>query len=155
MIATHTFAEITNSDIFDVRDVIRRVEELEDERQTLVDTHEETMIGETVLNGNREAALAIDQWDAENGEELNSASSFLKEIAGYGGDEQWRGEWYPVSFIEDDYFTDYAKELADDIGAIDAKASWPNRHIDWEAAAQDLQQDYSSIDIAGVTFWYR
>ena len=52
-------------------------------------------------------------------------------------------------------FTDYAIELADDIGAIDATAAWPACHIDWEAAARDLSMDYTPIQFDGIDYLTR
>jgi hypothetical protein len=46
-------------------------------------------------------------------------------------------------------------ELAEDIGAIDRNASWPATYIDWEAAADSLKADYSSIDFNGEDYWIR
>lgn len=129
--------ELNNTDdIIDVRDMIARVEELEDERDAF-DTE----------SGNFE--------DSDEGAELAKLEEVLADLQGMGGDEQWRGDWYPVTLIRDDYFEQYARDLADDIGAINRDAKWPNTHIDWEAAARDLQQDYSSVEWDGVTYWYR
>ena len=57
--------------------------------------------------------------------------------------------------IPDHEFEAYAEELADDIGAIDKRASWPLNCIDWTKAAEELQADYSSFDFEGVTYWVR
>lgn len=57
--------------------------------------------------------------------------------------------------IHDRYFEDYARELAEDIGAIDKGASWPNTYIDWEAASNALKMDYTAYEIAGHTYWGR
>jgi transcription elongation GreA/GreB family factor len=35
---------------------------------------------------------------------------------------------------------DFAQSLAEDMGAIDPKSSWPNNCIDWEQAARDLMR---------------
>lgn len=77
----------------------------------------------------------------------------LRALASEGeGCADWE---YGEALIRDSYFEDYARELAEDIGAIDRKATWPNQYIDWEAAAEALQQDYTSIDFDGVTYWVR
>ena len=81
--------------------------------------------------------------------------ALLDELKGNGGDEQWRGDWYPVTLIRDSYFKEYAQELADDIGATDRNAAWPLNCIDWEEAASDLQIDYTTVEFDGVTYWYR
>jgi hypothetical protein len=33
--------------------------------------------------------------------------------------------------------------------------SWPASYIDWDAAADALRMDYTSVDYAGVTYWVR
>lgn len=66
------------------------------------------------------------------------------------------GEWrHGEALIRDTYFETYAKDLAEDIGAMPKDSAWPACHIDWEAATNALKQDYSSVDIGGVEYWYR
>ena len=127
--------DISNSDdTIDVRDIIARVEELED-------------------------AVSQDDIDAlvrsDDATELVALRELLGELRGYGGDEQWRGDWYPVTMIRDSYFKRYAMELADELGAVPADAGWPCTCIDWDQAARELQWDYSSVEFDGVTYWYR
>lgn len=136
----------SNDDTIDVRDVIARVEELREERQA--------------YNGDEWSPEAgMDNlWAAEcpdDDEELCRLAALLEECKGNGGDEQWEGEWYPVTLVRDSYFEDYARELADDIGAINTEIGWPNNCIDWERAARELQQDYTSVEFDGVTYWTR
>ncbi len=63
--------------------------------------------------------------------------------------------WYPLTLINDNYFESYAKELAEDCGMVSSDTSWPNNHIDWEAAADALKEDYSQVDYDNETYWYR
>lgn len=119
-------------DVLDVRDIIVRVEELEG------DEHE-----------------ARDDMTDDERVEYDALNALLADLKGNGGDEQWRGDWYPVTLIRDSYFEDYAQELAEDIGAIKDDAQWPANCIDWERAARELQQDYSSVEYNEVTYWYR
>ena len=135
------------ADTIDVRDIIARVEELETER-------DECML----IRPDGEEEQDPQGWRDQNtidAEELDGLTAILDELKGYGGDEQWRGDWYPTALIRDDHFEDYARELASDIGAIERNAQWPNNHIDWTAAAEALQQDYSSVEIDGTDYWYR
>lgn len=67
-----------------------------------------------------------------------------------------------TTLYRDDYFPRFAEQFADDIGVVNDPARWGNgntpwplMHIDWEAAAEDLKQDYSSVEIDGVDFWFR
>lgn len=119
-----------SADVIDVRDIIARFEELE------------------TLNEDMAASEDQDQ-------ELQALRAILADLQGLGGDEQWRGDWYPVTLIRDSYFRDYAEELADDCGLIPKDAQWPLTCIDWEQAARELRYDYSGVDIDGVTYWTR
>lgn len=94
--------------------------------------------------------------------ELATLEELLSDLEGNGGDEQWNGSWYPITLIRDDHFESYAEELADDCcpypsNSAEGKAlqQWPYRCIDWKQAARELQQDYSSVEFDGVTYWYR
>jgi hypothetical protein len=120
------------ADIIDVRDIIARIEELEQEQP------------------DDDAAR-----DWTGAQELADLIALMSELEGMGGDEQWQGDWYPVTLIRDSYFQTYAQELAEDIGAVKADAQWPHTCIDWEQAARELRYDYSSVDIDGVTYWTR
>lgn len=136
-----------SANVIDVRDIIARVEELEAERDSQTRTDDDG-------TEHDDPQLWRDQ-NQGDAEELDGLTAILEELKGYGGDEQWRGDWYPVTLIRDDYFEDYARELAEDIGAIQRDAQWPNNHIDWTAAAEALQTDYSSAEVDGTDYWYR
>lgn len=123
-----------SADIIDVRDIIARVEELAND----LTTYSAEAHANPELVAEHAALCAI-----------------LADIKGLGGDEQWQGDWYPVTLIRDSHFRDYAEELADDIGAIPRDAGWPLNCIDWEQAARELRYDYSGVDIEGVTYWTR
>lgn len=131
-------------DVIDVRDIIERVEELREERDDF--EHDE--------DGDRLDHDWAKAWP-EDAEELNTLEELLGDIKGNGGDEQWEGDWYPVTLIRDSYFKDYAQELADDMGALPKEYSWPSSCIDWDQAARELRMDYTSTEIDGVTYWYR
>lgn len=75
----------------------------------------------------------------------------LEEIEGEAPTDWIYGE----TFIRADYFEEYARQLADDIGAIDADAGWPLSFIDWPAAAEALKQDYTEYTLFGDTFYAR
>jgi hypothetical protein len=93
--------------------------------------------------------------DEDEDKELKDLESLLESLKGYGGDHQWEGDWYPVTLVRDSHFTEYAQQLAEDIGAINSEAGWPNNCIDWERAARELRIDYSTVDFDGETYWYR
>ena len=141
---SHVYVESTVdlcADVIDVRDIIARVLELRDGR----DAYNEKM-------------GSPDAWDGVpdgEPEELAMLEGILSELAGYGGDEEFDGDWYPVQLIAESYFQEYAQDLAEDCGMVDTNARWPMNCIDWEQAARELQMDYSNILIHGSTYWYR
>ena len=50
------------------------------------------------------------------------------------------------SIVRDDRFVEYAQEYSADISASGGGLRWPFNHIDWEAAAKELQQDWASVE---------
>ena len=141
---SHVYVESTvdlSADVIDVRDIIARVLELRYER----DEYNDKM-------------GSPDAWDSVpdgEPEELGMLEGILSELAGYGGDEEFEGDWYPVELIADSYFQEYAQNLAEECGMVDTNARWPMNCIDWEQAARELQMDYGSIEIRDITYWYR
>src|SRR5690349_9754034 len=116
------------TDIINVEDLTTRVEELEDE----IAQAEEDL--EDVPEEDSETPCRMEQTEelVELEREKRELEEFLEELEGSGGDHKWRGSWYPAFLILDDHFEDYAQEFAEDIGAINRDASWPNNCIDWE-----------------------
>lgn len=131
-----TYTLNNTDDVIDLRDVMARVEELEGE----IEAYAEKM----------------DDWqaNADAQEELTQLRNLLDELKGYGGDEQWRGDLYPVTLIRDSYFTDYARELLEDCGEV--PANLPSYiEVDWDATARNIQVDYATVEINGAQYWYR
>lgn len=122
-------------DVIDSRDVIARIAELESERDDVMD------------DGDHDAIVG---WQQAYGDELDDLRAFASEGSDYC--EDWE---YGEALIRDSYFTTHARELAEDIGAIDSDAKWPATCIDWEAAANDLRSDYTALTFRGVTYWAR
>lgn len=59
-------------------------------------------------------------------------------------------------YVPDEGFTDYARELAEDIhGREVTHASWPFSCINWEEAADELRCDYGTVEFDGTTYLYR
>lgn len=115
--------------IIDIRDIIARVEELDPEYSEIKLTDDEV-------------------------KELAELQAILDDLKGNGGDEQWRGDWYPVTLIRDSHFTDYAREMLEDCGTIPRDMPW-FVEVDWEATARNVRMDYAATDIDGGTYWYR
>jgi antirestriction protein len=122
------------ADTIDIRDIIERIEELANDLTTY-------------------SAEAFAH--PELVEEHAALCAIMAELAGNGGDEQWEGDWYPLTLIRESYFKDYAQELAEDIGAVHKNTTWPHYCIDWDFAARELKMDYSAVNIDGATYLYR
>ena len=132
--ATTTLTELLD-DIIDTRDLIDRFESLESLHDNEGGTFNETLT------------------DDEK-EEFGTLKEILAAIKGLGGDEQWRGDWYPLTLIRERYFTTYTQELLEDTGIIPTNLpDWVA--IDWERTAEAVQEDYTPIEIAGHTYWTR
>lgn len=133
-----TTTEISNSqDVIDSRDVIARIEEIKDE---LPDSASEVMPGTS------------DEIQ-ELRDELQVLEALADEASGYAADWQ-----YGETLIRNSYFTEYTEELCKDCGYIqtDGDNNFPWWIvIDWEATAQHVQQDYTSVDFDGVEYWIR
>jgi uncharacterized protein (UPF0335 family) len=141
-----------NADIIDVRDIIERVEELDETRESLREEFDSMPENEGV---------DFDNWvcnqvgfSREEQNELDNLAAVLEELKGYGGDEQWRGDWYPITLIRESHFTEYTREMLEDCGTIPRDLpAWV--HIDWEATAREVKMDYSYISIGEMDYLYR
>lgn len=127
-------------DLIDVRDMIARYEELEKARDLADDA----------------ATWARD--NEEDAEELATIEAALEDLKGCGGDEQWRGDWYPVTLIHARHFVEAMQEQVEDCGYIkpdgDGGLPWWIE-IDWEKTAENMRQDYQMIEIDENEYWYR
>lgn len=119
---------ISNTDdVIDSRDVIAAIDELE---QAVADLAPGEQLEESLAN------------------DFTAFKALRDEASQYARD--WE---YGEMLIRDDYFETYAKELAKECYTL--PDTWPHRHIDWAAAAEELKQDYTAVDFGGVTYWVR
>ena len=93
-----------------------------------------------------EGCEVLDDEEAAELEALRSLQDECQHVA------DWK---YGETLVRDSYFEDYARELAEDIGAYDPNAGWPLGCIDWEKAAEQLLIDYTSVEFDGETYWIR
>lgn len=91
----------------------------------------------------------VEDLDEDDREELTVLVALSEECADHAPD--WR---YGESLVRASYWIKYAQQLAEDCG-FEVVTEWPGRHIDWEAAAADLEQDYTEVDYRGVTYRVR
>ena len=79
---------------------------------------------------------------------LNPLRAVVEEAEGYAPDWQ-----HGATLINDDYFVEYAQQVAEEVSGVSDE--WPGSFIYWEAAADALKMDYTSVDFEGNTFWIR
>jgi hypothetical protein len=169
-----------NDDVIDSRSIIERIEELTEfkdaldtAREALTEAKDALTTAQTEANDNTddEQADALAQaFDAANDAVSDAESAVGLAEVDFGDDEaeelrvlealQEEGEGYSdwrhgATLVRDSHFEQYAREFADEIGAIPKGATWPCTCIDWTQAAEELQQDYSSVEFGDVTYWIR
>lgn len=130
-------------DQIDSRDVEDRINELESEIEDLVADRD----AEMVENGMSDLYEELYEEANELQDELDLLVAFRDNV----GSSEWS---YGLQLINKDYFTEYAQQFAEDIGAVNSDASWPNTCIDWDEAAEELQMDYSCVDVQGEVYYY-
>ena len=140
--------EISNSqDVIDSRDVMERLEELQAERDELLNESEDE---EKTKDEIEEAKKALTEWDEENGEELEALQKLEEEASGAA---DWQ---YGETLIRESYFTEYCEELCKDIGDIPKDLPWYIAdNIDWDGVADAIKADYTEVDFDGVTYYMR
>lgn len=163
--------EITEyDDIIDGRDVINRIDELHDEllaayngkytraqkawMEWLDDVHS-ALADEPFDPPTFEAwvtAVQSEVFDIMH----ETAEQYLALKALAEDAEESVSDWrYGETMVRESYFRDYARQLAEDVGAIDSNTRWPNNCIDWERAARELRADYRTLAFKGVTYLCR
>ena len=132
------------NEVIDSRDVIARIEELENEQSDLVQQLSDGEITEAEM-------VAFDE---DKGRELDA----LRELA---AEAEFSPDWiHGEQLIRASYFVQYITELIDDCYDLPkelTRGDWPYRHItiDFEAAAKEAEQDYNSVDFDGVEYLIR
>lgn len=122
--------QFSGENIFDSRDVQDRIDELQME-----------------FDSWKEVNLESEDDEFEDYEELQTLNDFKDEV----NSSEWK---YGIGFINESYFIDYAEEFANDCGYVD-KESVISQFIDWNAFAEWIRQDYTSIEFDGETYYYR
>ena len=142
--------DLRGDDVIDSRDVIARLDELESD---LAD-RESDLAAVAALDAAKEARdaakEALEAFRTDQQDELVALRALVAEAS------QCTDDWeHGATLIRERHFVKYAEQLADDIGAIDLNHKWPHNHIDWEAAADELQGDYCAVDFDGETYFVR
>jgi len=159
----------------DTRDLYKRKCELEDLRDAVTTAREE-------LEEAAKELAAFEPETVEEGEDLQDAGTeqaTLEEAvsdakdnlesaeADFGDDEKTELDELETleneitdfrhgqTMVPEDNFEDYAREFAEDIGAIPSDTQWPCTCIDWKEAAKELAMDYSTVEYQGESYLVR
>lgn len=90
--------------------------------------------------------------DHDDDEELAELTGLMEQCKGNGGDEQWRGDWYPVTLIRESYFEEAMNDMVAECYELPKDLPfWMTVTYDYEA----LKQDYTEVDFDGVTYLVR
>lgn len=137
----------------DIDELNARLSELEGLRDALASERES--LEDATEEDREEIEGRIASAESAFGEEEETELAALESLKGEIGESRGKISEDGGPFVDERDFEDYARELADDIGAVPDKASWPLTHIDWERAADELKMDYSSVEWQGTTYLYR
>lgn len=119
-------------DIIDTRNVLEQLERLQLDLKYVTDSDDR----EELVN------------------EIKDLHDLIDQARTIGGDGPEDG----IILVRDSHFRDYAEEFWEEIRESSERnisSRWPYTYIDWERAASDLRQDYTSITFRGVDYWGR
>ena len=169
--------EYGGDDYIDSRDLIKRMEELNDTYESLNDQvdfmaeivndyaeqieefeNEGDELPEELWDRAEQAdvdhKLALEALDefvtSEEYDELQELIRVDKECSLYA--PEWEDG---VTLINIDKFTEYTQQYARDIGVASDDETWPYTCINWDEAADELAMDYTTVEFYGTTYLYR
>jgi len=143
--------------ILDTRDLNTRLEELEDELEGL----------EEALADAQEELEALDE-DDDRTEAFEAVADALDALQTFLTDDGLQDELKELRELRDeipewqhgealvpvDDWEEYVQELLEDCGTLPKDLPW-YVVIDWTATAENIAQDYSTIDYQGETYYFR
>lgn len=125
----------------DTRDLQERLEELEGERTDLQEAVNDAEGEEEKQTAHEE----LDVWEGDNLEELEALWKLKDEVS----------EWDDGNtLVPEDDWIDYVEEMLKDYGYLPPEIPW-YIEIDWEKTAENIAQDYGTVDYLGTTYYYR
>lgn len=125
----------------DTRDLQERLEELEGERTDLREAVDDAEGEEEKQTAHEE----LDVWEGDNLDELEALWKLKDEVS----------EWDDGNtLVPEDEWIDYVEEVLKDCGDLPPEIPW-YIEIDWEKTAENIAQDYRTVDYLGTTYYYR
>ena len=141
---------MSNPTTINSRDVIERIDELVSEFVFATEESEDPY----GINETNRYTMSADDWqfglNSDDAEELYNLLQFERNA-------NCVADWnYGETFINDEYFTDYVRDLVEDCGYINADTPyWITDAIDWDRVADALISDYTDYEFDGTTYWAR
>lgn len=148
IIDTRDLAEELRDHESEVSDLEDRIEELEnelcaaeEESEEWHDLHQQQV---NVVGELEELRKAEDEEDGGRIAEIRAIENEISEFH------------HGQAMIPEDEFVDWARQEAESIHGDEMRSEiWPFMHIDWEAAADALKQDYTEVELDGDTYLVR
>ena len=143
-----------------IAELDRLEEELEKINAQIMDddgSDDDALLEVKIARDEHETALAqqADEID-ELRDDIKDLEEKLKPIKEFAEEGEGYGDWeHGETLIRESYWVEYVQQLAEDIGSVSSDAAWPYNHIDWEAAADELLIDYTTLDFDGETYYMR
>ncbi len=109
---------------------------------------------ETLIRELQDFSLAYEQGELHPSEmpQLKALENLIYTL------EQYNIDW-DIQLIHEDNFIDYTKDLIDECypDIFPDNDNWPARHMtmDYEAAAEELRSDYTTVEYLGSTYYYQ
>lgn len=140
--------------------LLQNLEELEEERQELVDAMrdaaeelnscEDEEEQEDLADKLNTATGRLEDWDDFNRANMQDLKELLRLKQEVGADAWDEG----LVLINEDYLVRYAQEEAEEQHGAELFNSWPFDYIEWGDAAEALLVDMQSVDYEGETYWF-
>lgn len=153
------------SNYIDTRDLYKRKCELEELRAAVTAAQEELDQHLTRKPDEIEDSLeAFEEWDtqrddlqddldaaqADFGDDEAAELAELEELESEISDFRHGETMIPVYDFED-----YARQFAEDIGALEDCDRWPATCLDWKEAAEELSSDFTEVEYQGTSYYVR
>lgn len=129
----------------DSRDIVARIDDLVSDFMIATEAEDAPSL---------DGLMSVDDWafglSDDDAEELVRLIDFREAYDGQFGDSFDDG----ITFVHEEYFENYTKELCEDIG--DIPDNLPDYIvIDWAETAENIREDYTEAVLKGTTYWAR
>ncbi len=128
----------------DTRDLQKEFNELHTDYEALKDELETLLLDDDDL---LDAEEELKNWETDNLERYEALQELFSELKSCSEFQ------YGITLIDEDDFTAYTQEYAEDIGAVGESSHWIA--IDWDATAENLRSDFDEVEFEGTTYLYR